>query len=73
MLNLSEVSVVVKSAIDKLFISGCSVEQFLNLMDLAVRFYTASVGSALSQLYEQNRLKLPSFMSPACARQVTST
>ena len=49
MLNLSEISVVVEPAIDKLLISGYSVEQFLNLMDSAMRFYTVSVELGLSQ------------------------
>jgi hypothetical protein len=40
MLNLSEISVVVELTIDKLLISGSSVEQLLNLMNSAMRFYT---------------------------------
>ena len=55
MLNLSEISVVVEPAIDKLLISGYSVEQFLNLMDSAMRFYTVSVELGLSRMTQSGQ------------------
>jgi|APLak6261672214_1056088.scaffolds.fasta_scaffold01643_5 hypothetical protein len=57
MLNLSEISVVVELTIDKLLISGSSVEQFLNLMNSAMRFYTVWFELCLSRMTQlgQNR------------------